>query len=196
MKPAAYRYRWKIDGEWTNWRVADASQKHSSLKDFEEQPLYAAPTESDHLLEKHALDRALQALDEISNSHIPDCPAHYAGDELSWAQRHVATLRRMASAASGGIEAALASPAAPSPAVRKLEWVERIGVAGTFDASTSIGHFIATITDDNRGMWFIVGQTTSNYTAPDMNLIKAAAQAEYEARIRAALAQPATAGEP
>lgn len=39
--PVAFRYRWKLDGEWTSWRVSDASQKCSGLKDLEEQPLYA-----------------------------------------------------------------------------------------------------------------------------------------------------------
>jgi hypothetical protein len=38
--PVAYRYRWKIDGEWTKWRVSDASQKSSHLRDLEEVPLY------------------------------------------------------------------------------------------------------------------------------------------------------------
>lgn len=85
---------------------------------------------------------------------------------------------------------------APTISVKSLEWVERVGVSGTFDANTSIGHFIASITDDDRGIWFIVGQTGSNYTDPDIAVVKAAAQAGYESRIRAALAaQPAQAGE-
>jgi hypothetical protein len=40
-----------------------------------------------------------EALDEIDGAHIPDCPAHFAGDELEWAQRHVARLRQIARAA-------------------------------------------------------------------------------------------------
>ena len=83
-------------------------------------------------------------------------------------------LRRLASS-DGGVK------------VRELEWVERTGVAGTFDASTSVGHYIATITDDGRGMWFIIGLTTSNYTIGDIDVVRAAAQADYEARIRSAL---------
>ena len=93
-------------------------------------------------------------------------------------------LRRLASS-DGGVK------------VRELEWVERTGVAGTFDASTSVGHYIATITDDGRGMWFIIGLTTSNYTIGDIDVVRAAAQADYEARIRSALVEvPAVKGEP
>lgn len=43
VEPVAYRYRWKIDGEWTKWHVSDASQKSRYLKDLEEVPLYASP---------------------------------------------------------------------------------------------------------------------------------------------------------
>ncbi|MCX5581776.1 hypothetical protein OSH12_26170, partial [Kaistia terrae] len=42
QEPVAWQYRWKLDGEWTNWRVSDASQKSPHLKDLEERPLYAA----------------------------------------------------------------------------------------------------------------------------------------------------------
>ncbi|WP_454618356.1 hypothetical protein [Bradyrhizobium cenepequi] len=67
-KPVAFRYRWKLDGEWTSWRVSDASQKCSGLKDLEEQPLYArpsaptAPQEADRVREApescpHCFDR-------------------------------------------------------------------------------------------------------------------------------------------
>lgn len=41
-EPVAYQYRWKIDGEWVDWRVADASQKHPALTNLEERPLYPA----------------------------------------------------------------------------------------------------------------------------------------------------------
>lgn len=70
---------------------------------------------------------------------------------------------------------------------RRLEWIERIGVDGTFDASTSIGHYIATITDDGRGMWFVVGLTTSNYIDGDISAVQFAAQSDYENRIRSAI---------
>lgn len=81
------------------------------------------------------------------------------------------------------------APAAQSIAVKvkALEWVEREGVTGTFDASTSVGHYIATITDDDRGMWFIVGQTTGEYMQADIRAVRAAAQADYEQRIMAAI---------
>lgn len=73
------------------------------------------------------------------------------------------------------------------PVVKQLDWIERKGVTGTFDANTSIGHYIATTTDDNRGMWFIVGQTTGEYMQPDLDAVRAAAQADYEQRIMAAI---------
>lgn len=75
----------------------------------------------------------------------------------------------------------------PVVKVKALDWIEREGVAGTFDASTSVGHYIATITDDDRGMWFLVGQTTGEYTKPDIDAVRAAAQADYEQRIMAAI---------
>ena len=79
--------------------------------------------------------------------------------------------------------------------VKPLEWVERVGVTGTFDANTSIGHYIASITDDGRGHWFIVGLTTSNYTTANIEAVKAAAQADYERRILSALSTPPAAAE-
>lgn len=94
------------------------------------------------------------------------------------------SLRRLASS-DGGVK------------VRELEWVERTGVAGTFDASTSIGHYIASITDEGRGHWFIVGQTTSNYTIDDIDVVKAEAYLDYESRIRSALVEvPSVKGDP
>ncbi len=39
-EPVAWLYRWKCEGEWTAWRVSDASQRSGYLKDLEEQPLY------------------------------------------------------------------------------------------------------------------------------------------------------------
>lgn len=45
-KPVAWQYRWKLDGEWTDWRVSDASQKSPYLRDLEERPLYTRPASS------------------------------------------------------------------------------------------------------------------------------------------------------
>ena len=42
-EPVAWQYRWKIEGEWVNWRVSDASQKHPALDSLEERPLYTHP---------------------------------------------------------------------------------------------------------------------------------------------------------
>ena len=51
-EPVAYQYRWKIDGEWVNWRFSDASQKHPALDSLEERPLFSATQLQE------ALDRA------------------------------------------------------------------------------------------------------------------------------------------
>ena len=42
-KAVAYRYRWKLDGEWTSWHVSDHSQSCEGLRDLEEYPLYPRP---------------------------------------------------------------------------------------------------------------------------------------------------------
>lgn len=42
-EPVAWQYRWKIDGEWVNWRISDASQAHPNLRDLEERPLFTSP---------------------------------------------------------------------------------------------------------------------------------------------------------
>jgi hypothetical protein len=42
-KPVAWKYRWKIDGEYVRWRYSDASNAHLSLDGFQEVPLYDAP---------------------------------------------------------------------------------------------------------------------------------------------------------
>jgi len=41
--PVAWKYRWKIDGEYVGWRYSDASNAHPSLDGYEEVPLYDAP---------------------------------------------------------------------------------------------------------------------------------------------------------
>lgn len=45
---------------------------------------------------KEEVERLRGALGTIADLHIPDQPAHFGGDELEWAQRHVGTLRRLA----------------------------------------------------------------------------------------------------
>lgn len=119
-EPVAWRYRWKVDGEWTSWRVADHSQKSEGyLSSLEETPLYAHPLAhpctSAAVLQSHALKQALDTLAEIAAAHIPDCPAHYAGEELAWAQRHVGSLRHKAEIARNGI----------ADAIRQLPTTER-----------------------------------------------------------------------
>lgn len=48
---------------------------------------------------KEEVERLRGVLETIANLHIPDQPAHFGGDELEWAQRHVGTLRRLATEA-------------------------------------------------------------------------------------------------
>lgn len=49
------------------------------------------------LLEARAeIARLTEALELIYDMGIPDQPASYSGEELSWAQRHVADMRRIA----------------------------------------------------------------------------------------------------
>ncbi len=43
QEPVAWRYRWKLDGEWTSWHVSDHSQSCEGLRDLEEYPLYPRP---------------------------------------------------------------------------------------------------------------------------------------------------------
>ena len=62
----------------------------------------AYPGASGYALEAaDAIDTMLAALNEIAASGIPDQPASAAGDDLAWAQQHVARLRRIALNAMG-----------------------------------------------------------------------------------------------
>lgn len=70
--------------------------------------------------------------------------------------------------------------------VKKLEWKERIGVTGTFEAQTSIGSFVAYVTDEGRGRW-LSELTMGAYAGTTLEAAKAAAQSDYEARILSAL---------
>lgn len=55
--PVAYRYRWKIDGEWTSWRVSSRSQKvEGYLPSLEEIPLYTRPAPSDDAIREALAD--------------------------------------------------------------------------------------------------------------------------------------------
>jgi hypothetical protein len=53
--------------------------------------------ENDRLREVNA--ELLAALKAIADYHIPDCPTHFTGDELAWAQRQHGHLRGLARAA-------------------------------------------------------------------------------------------------
>ncbi len=64
-----------------------------------------APTDIAFLLGE--IDRLRDGLSLIERLHTPDQPAAYGGDELSWAQRHVGTLRRIARDTLDGKEPAI-----------------------------------------------------------------------------------------
>ena len=71
-EPVAWQYRWKLDGEWTNWRVSDASQKHPILKDLEERPLYSRPAIAEAAIA--AMTEALiECEDYFDNRADADC---------------------------------------------------------------------------------------------------------------------------
>lgn len=106
-EPVAWIITWS-DGETSFTRSAPSA---SSPKNCKYQPLYThpptSPDTSAAVLQRVALEQALNSLAEIASSHIPDCPAHYAGEELAWAQRHVGCLRQKAEIARDGIAAAI-----------------------------------------------------------------------------------------
>lgn len=69
----------KIEGEAHNLTLDERDKAQASLASYKEE-----------------VERLRGALETIANLHIPDQPAHFGGDELEWAQRHVGTLRRLA----------------------------------------------------------------------------------------------------
>ena len=79
VEPVAYRYRWKLDREWTNWRVSDASQKHGDLKDLEEIPLYVHPPASSSEIDRlrRELEEARKALEKAHTAIQPFADAVY-----------------------------------------------------------------------------------------------------------------------
>lgn len=102
--------------------------------------------------------------------------------QLRERHKHRFSGKQMISADEAGLRAMLKvlrsnPPFGAGVAVKPLDWVEREGVTSTFDASTSIGHYVATITDDGRGMWFIVGLTQSNYMIANIGAGKPAGRA-------------------
>lgn len=79
MAPVAWKYRWKIDGEYVGWRYSDASNAHPSLDGYEEQPLYSA----DVLVQARAdaqaavalvVERAAEAVNALYEKVCADAP--------------------------------------------------------------------------------------------------------------------------
>lgn len=103
-EPVAWRIR-KADGGCTRW-FDGKPPGHGGRYEVAYTHPPKSPDTSAALLQR-ALEQALNSLAEIAAAHIPDCPAHYAGDELSWAQRHIGSLRHKAEIARDGIAAAI-----------------------------------------------------------------------------------------
>jgi hypothetical protein len=68
VTPTAWKYRWKIDGEYVQWRYSDASNFHRSLDGFEEVPLYSADMMEALAAERDALIHDLARLKD-SETH-------------------------------------------------------------------------------------------------------------------------------
>ena len=99
-------YAWVYDKE--HFLVCTAKIHHAkSIVDRMNAATSKSPDTSAAVIQSHALKQALDCLSEIAGAHIPDCPAHYAGEELAWAQRHVGSLRLKAEIARDGIAAAI-----------------------------------------------------------------------------------------
>jgi len=75
QEPVAWRYRWKIDGEWVSWRVSERSQASEHLlPSLEEYPLYLAPPSPAGEVERLRKALAFYANPEIYKPH-PHGPA-------------------------------------------------------------------------------------------------------------------------
>lgn len=116
-------------------------------------------------------------------------------DELyEWVFAHAAAFGEVVSNFRAMKEGA--APPAAEAVVKPLEWIERRNAFGpTFHAKTSIDLYIAA-TASGEGCqgtwyWFVAGDTIKGW-ANSEGEAKAAAQADYEARIRSALAAPAS----
>ena len=67
MEPVAWRYRWKLDGEWVNWRISSAGQRHPRLNSLEEVALYTA----DQVKElADRLEKAEAAIHAARDAHL------------------------------------------------------------------------------------------------------------------------------
>lgn len=73
QEPVAWRYRWKIDGEWVSWRVSERSQASEHLlPSLEEYPLYLAPPAPAGEVER--LRGALNEIDALDpEEHTAGC---------------------------------------------------------------------------------------------------------------------------
>jgi hypothetical protein len=83
--------------DWQFWHDDfDGAEDSGDNRCGSAESLEAAKAEIDEREAEAVTIGFLAALQEIADSHIPDQPAHDAGDELSWAQRHVGKLRGIA----------------------------------------------------------------------------------------------------
>ena len=79
----------RLEGE----KIEQAAEYESVIKGIEAERNTAEASLASY---KEEVERLRGALGTIADLHIPDQPAHFGGDELEWAQRHVGTLRRLA----------------------------------------------------------------------------------------------------
>lgn len=76
--PVAWKYRWKIDGEYVGWRYSDASNAHPSLDGYDEQPLYSAPEDAIAEVAKLRAER---------DDAVADCTMARSGREIAISDR-------------------------------------------------------------------------------------------------------------
>lgn len=70
---------------------------------------------------------------------------------------------------------------------KALVWERRIGSSDTFDADTAFSRYTAGTNDSAEGFWQMPGLTPTYYFQSGLDAAKAAAQADYESRIRSAV---------
>lgn len=90
-------------------------------------------------------------------------------------------------ALADAIRAAQAKPAADAVAVKGLEWITFCSASGNCDAKTPFGKYVIQSEADG---WCLFNEDDASSVHSTLDAAKAAAQADYEARIRSALISP------
>ena len=80
--PVAWKYRWKIDGEYVGWRYSDASNFHLSLDGYQEEPLYSAEALAQARADTEAaVALALEAAARLLDNRVEQLVADYGSYE-------------------------------------------------------------------------------------------------------------------